>query len=66
VNAPDREYLDLTNASDRERLEQEVEAAVRECVAALVKLNIQLNIPVDEEEVRDRLWNDLRDKFLRH
>jgi hypothetical protein len=62
VNAPDREYLDLTNASDRERLEQEVEAAVRECVAALVKLNI----PVDEEEVRDRLWNDLRDKFLRH
>ena len=52
--------LVLNLEEDRERLCQEVEAAVRDCVAALAKLNI----PVDEEEVRDRLWNDLTEDFL--
>jgi len=47
-------------AKDRERLCREVDAAAHEVVAALV----QLGIPVDEEEVRDHLWNDLREALL--
>jgi len=54
------QYLDLDLEQDRERLCQDVEAAVHECVAALAKLNI----PVDEEEVRARLWNELTEAFL--
>ena len=56
MDAPDRDWLDLGLERDRERRCQDVEAAVRECVAALAKLNI----PVDEEEVRERLWDDLK------
>jgi hypothetical protein len=52
--------LNLDLEEDRKRLCQEVEAAVRDCVAALAKRNI----PVDEEEVRSRLWRDLTEDFL--
>jgi len=55
-----KQYLDLDLEQDRGRLCQDVEAAVRECVAALA----ELNIPVDEEEVRARLWNDLTEALL--
>ena len=48
--------LDLGLEQDRERLCQDVEAAARETMAALAKLGI----PVDEGEVRERLWDDLK------
>jgi hypothetical protein len=57
MNAQD---LDLDLEQDRDRICQGVEAAAREVVAALA----QLNIPVDEEEVQERMWNDLREKLL--
>jgi len=60
MDAPDRDWLDLGLERDRERLCQDVEAAVRETVADLAKRNIH----VDEEEVRERLWGDLRAKLL--
>jgi len=60
MDASDRDWLDLGLERDRERLCQDVEAAVRERVAALAKLNI----PIDEKEVRDRLWNDLSEALL--
>ena len=56
----DEGTLDLGLERDRERLCQDVEAAARECVAALARRGI----PVDEGEVRDRLWNDLTADLL--